>query len=156
MATRQLSLKRNVYDLKKGGFEKMILSDTKCRMLFYNYLIPMVVPQEGELSDIDFEICCVAFILLWVKNMKKEGVRAMGCPIYTFLAQGVLPEMWRSRKGIELKRQRKLEDLANLLDNDERYQEAHVIRIIVKPYLEEMNRGWTNMTAMGKFKSLIS
>ena len=53
--------------------------------------------------------------------------------------------------------QRKLENLVKLLDNDERYQEAHVIRIIIKPHLEEMNRRkWTNMTAMEKLKSLFS
>ena len=61
-----------------------------------------------------------------------------------------------SRKEIGLKRQRKLEDLANLLDNDGGYQEAHVIRIIVKPHLERMNRKWINMTALEKFKSLFS
>ena len=77
-------------------------------------------------------------------------------PAYIFLTKEVLPEMWKDRKGIELKRQRKLEDLANLLDKDGRYQEAHVVRIIVKPYLEEMNRKWTNMTTQEKFKSLFS
>ena len=40
---------------------------------------------------------------------------------YTFLTKEVLPDMWRSWKEIELKRQGKLEDLANVLDNDGRY-----------------------------------
>ena len=106
-------------------------------------------------SNIEFEIICISFISSIVKYSMGRDFIMMSLP-YTFFTKEILPEMWRSRKEIELKRQRKLEDLANLLDNDGRYQDAHVIRIIVKPHLERVNRKWTNMTALKKFKSLFS
>ena len=168
---RRLALKRSVYDFKKKGMKNVILRNrallsyiTIC-MLFRNSLPVfkevlyngiMNWTKEGTPSDIEFEMLCVTFITLivqYVKNVKRIFIDPH---YYTFLTEEVLPEMWRSRKEIELKRQRKPEKLANLLDNDERYQEAHVIRIIVKPHLERMNRKWTNMTALERFKSLFS
>ena len=195
MTTRQLSLKRGVYDFKKGGMEIITRNLTElfvCQLIIifmlkdnlqvfkefiYNSLMRFVkeIPLDIDFgpvsnedinngimdwtkvvpSDIEFEIECVSYISSIVQYFKdmvliKESVS------YKFLTREILPEMWRSRKGIELKRQRKLENLANLLDSDKRYQEAHVIRIIVKPHLERVNRKWTNMTALEKFKSLFS
>ena len=191
MTTRQLSLKRSVYDIKKSKAMRIVIG-TQFRspligsiidnllvlkevlynrfMLFAKVMLldEMVLGPNGDFhnsimywegevpSDINFEIYCVSYISSFVQYMKKKEIMDIDNPIYTFLTQEVLPEMWRSRKEIELKRQRKLEDLANLLDKGGRYQEAHIIRIIVKPYLEEMNRKWINMTALEKFKSLFS
>ena len=193
MATRQLTLKRTVYDSKeiiKRNFPEFL--DGILTSMFYDslpvfkealynnfmYFAKVVPSDEGfgmflnsnldvhnsvtylrakvAPSDIGFEMFYVSCISSIVKYSK--GSRDFMCNdyTYTFLTKEVLPEMWRSRKEIELKRQRKLEDLANLLDNVGRYQEAHVIRIIVKPHLERMNRKWTNMTALEKFKSLFS
>ena len=193
MTTRQLSLKRSVYDIKLKNEDISILirnHEQFLSMIYGNlsflkevlYIALMiyakVIPFGSEFemvfdsnehfhnsimywkekvpSDIDLEICCISFISLMVQSIKKENRELINKPIYTFLTKEVLPEMWKDRKEIELKRQRKLESLAKLLDKDERYQEAHVIRIIIKPHLEEMNRKWANMTALEKVKSLFS
>ena len=178
MATRQLLLKRGVYDTKKKFKEvkygDLFMDDTPLsfkEVLFIGVICSATVSfgigdkiidyldsngkEEEELMDIGFEICCVSYMSSLVQYIKKENRELINKPLYTFLTKEVLPEMWKDRKEIELRRQRKLENLSKLLDKDERYQEAHIIRIIVKPYLEEMNRKWTNMTALEKFKSLI-
>ena len=168
MTDRQLSLKRRVYDFKKECMGTLIrdfrisLLGTLMQMVLYNlssfkeelYNGIMYLVKEAS-SDIEFEMYCITFITSIVQYTKNIDRFLIELP-YTFLTKEVLPEMWRSRKEIELKRQRKLENLANLLDNDGRYQEAHVIRIIVKPHLERMNRKWANMTTLEKFKSLLS
>ena len=182
MATRQLTLKRTIYDSKKNIKRGLpiFIDDILMNMcfngppdfkrIFYKHIMHiakeideypwdhtvMFWVSDSVPSDIEFEIDCVNYISTIVNYFKGRELKNRQPLNYTFLKKEVLPEMWRSRKEIELKRQRKLEDLANLLDNDGRYQEAHVIRIIVKPHHERMNRKWTNMTALEKFKSLLS
>ena len=167
MTTRQLSSKRSIYTYKKEN-RKIIIRNYGAPFIdiltitgifsslpaFEEDLYNNIMNYAKEIpSDIEFEMFCVTFITSIVLYLKNKDFARLP---YTFLTKKVLPEMWRSRKEIELKRQYKLESLANLLDNDGRYQEAHVIRIIVKPHLERMNRKWTNMTALEKFKSLFS
>ena len=153
MTTRQLSLKRSVYDFKKEGMKNVILMNRDLLACVEDYKGIMNSIEEDTPSDIKLEKYCIIFVTLTVQHVR--GRYFIGSQYqYTFLTKEFLPEMWRSRKEIELKRQRKLENLANLLDNGERYQEAHAIRIIIKPHLERMNRKWTN-TALKKLKSLL-
>ena len=162
MTTRQLSLIRSVYDTKKDSkdalkFVSFILNLTNLMKSsfhdFKNDFYRGIMMIESMGTETDFEITCIIFITLMVQRIKDNNDMKLH---YTFLTEKLLPEMWKDREGIEIKRQRKLEYLAKLLDKNERYQEAHIIRIIVKPYLEEMNRKWTNMTAQEKFRSLFS
>ena len=156
MTYRQLTLKRGVYDLKKWGKDVRIFFTSPMNLITGSFPAFKIDSCLGIMkgcakdTETDFEIICITLITLMAQCIKDNNDMKLH---YTFLTEEFLPEMWKDRKGIELKRQRKLENLAKLLDKDERYQEAHVIRIIVKPHLEEMNRKWTNMTALEKFKS---
>ena len=160
MTARQLSLKRSVYDCIKENIKDVfefvsflmnLMNLMKFSLRdFKNELCRSIMIAGSMDTETDFEITCIYMITIMVQSIKDNNDMK---PYYTFFTKEVLPVMWKDRKGIELKRQ--LEHLAKLLDKNERYQEAHIIRIIVKPYLEEMNRKWTNMTAQEKFRSLF-
>lgn len=65
----------------------------------------------------------------------------------------LLPALWKDHIAIEQKKQRKLNFLSDELDKVGRYMEAHVVRIIVKPYIRDLNFKWGNMSALDKFKA---
>ena len=157
MTTRQLTLKRDVKfltrikDLRKiAKWSIFLMHDDLYK--FKNELYGDI-NLFNEQTEMEFEINLCTSMVLIAQSFK--GIYRF-IPHYTFLTKEALLTMWKDRKGIELKRQRKLERIAILLDKNERYQEAYVIRIIVKPYLKELNKKWTNMTAQEKFKSLFS
>ena len=66
----------------------------------------------------------------------------------------ILPVLWKDHKAIERKKQRKLTFLANELDCVGRHVEAHVVRTIVKPYIRDLNRQWSRMSAVDKLKTV--
>ena len=66
----------------------------------------------------------------------------------------ILPVLWKDHKAIEHKKQRKLTFLANELDNVGRHVEGHIVRIIVKPYIRDLNKKWSKMTATDKLKAV--
>ena len=70
--------------------------------------------------------------------------------VYKQIRYQILPALWKNHKAIERKKQEKLTFLANEMDKAGRYVEAHVVRIIVKPYIRDMNLKWSKMTAVGK------
>ena len=72
--------------------------------------------------------------------------------MYKQIRYEILPILWKNHKAIERKKQRKLTFLANELGNVGRLVEAHVVRTIVKPYIHDMNRKWSGMTAIQKLK----
>ena len=53
---------------------------------------------------------------------------------------------------VERKKQQKLSALAKMLDDDGRHVEAHVVRVVVKPYIRGLNLGWQDMGVLDKFK----
>lgn len=73
--------------------------------------------------------------------------------IYKHIRYVVLPALWKDHRAIERKKQRKLTFLANELHNDGRVVEAHVVRTIVKPYIRDLNRKWSKMSALDKLKN---
>lgn len=71
---------------------------------------------------------------------------------YKLLRYTVLPTLQKDRRRIEEKKQKKLDFLAKILDEAERHTEAHVVRIIDKPCIEELNIRWKNMSAIERIK----
>ena len=74
--------------------------------------------------------------------------------IYKQIRYRVLPVLWRDHRAIERKKQRKLTFLANELDNTGRHVEGHIVRTIIKPYIRDLNKQWSKMTAVGKLKTV--
>ena len=74
--------------------------------------------------------------------------------VYKQIRHVVLPVLWKDHKAIERKKQKKLTFLANELDNTGRYVEGHIVRTIVKPYIRDLNRKWSRMTAIDKLKTV--
>ena len=74
--------------------------------------------------------------------------------IYKDIRYKILPALWKDHKAIGRKSQKKLTFLANELDNTGRLVEGHIVRTIVKPYIRDLNRKWTKMTAIDKLKTV--
>ena len=72
--------------------------------------------------------------------------------VYKQIRYMLLPVLWRDHRAIERKKQRKLAFLAHELDNTGRHVEGHIVRTIVKPYIRDLNRKWSKMTAVDKLK----
>ena len=70
--------------------------------------------------------------------------------VYKHIRYVVLPMLWKNHRTIERQKQKKLVFLANELHNDGRVVEAHIVRTIVKPYIRDLNRKWSQMTALDK------
>ena len=74
--------------------------------------------------------------------------------IYKQIQYEILPILWKDHHAIERKKQRKLTHLANELDNDGRNVEGHIVRTIVKPYIRDLNRNWSKMTASSTVQAI--
>ena len=74
--------------------------------------------------------------------------------VYKPIRYRLLPVLWKDHRAIERKKQRKLKFLANELSNTERHVESHIVRTIVKPYIRDLNRKWSKMTALEKLKTV--
>ena len=74
--------------------------------------------------------------------------------IYKPIRYILLPVLWKDHRAIERKKQKKLTFLANELDNAGRHVEGHIVRTIVKPYIRDLNRKWSKMTALDKLKTV--
>ena len=74
--------------------------------------------------------------------------------VYKQIRYKILPVLWKDHKAIERKKQRKLTFLANELDNTGRHVEGYIVRTIVKPYIRDLNRKWSKMTAIDKLKTV--
>lgn len=74
--------------------------------------------------------------------------------VYKHLRYVVLPVLWKDHVAIERRKQRKLSFLAEVLDEAGRHAEAHLVKIIVKPYIRDLNLKWRNMSALDKVKAL--
>ena len=67
--------------------------------------------------------------------------------MYKYIRYKILPVLSNDYKATE----RELTVLANESDNAERIMEAHIVRTIVKPYIQDLN---LKMTAMEKVKTV--
>ena len=65
----------------------------------------------------------------------------------------ILPVLWKNRRAVERKKQKKLTFLADELEKAGRVVEAHVVRTIVKPHIRDMNLKWSKMTAVDKLRT---
>ena len=74
------------------------------------------------------------------------------CGVYKQIRYRLLPVLWRDHRAIERKKQKKLTFLANELTNTGWHVEGHIVRTIVKPYIRDLNRKWSKMTATDKLK----
>ena len=74
--------------------------------------------------------------------------------IYKDIRYKILPVLWKYHKAIWRKSQEKLTFLANELSNTGRHVEGHIVRTIVKPYIRDLNRKWSEMTALEKLKTV--
>ena len=74
--------------------------------------------------------------------------------VYEQIRYKILPVLWKDHKAIERNKQRKLTFLANELSNTGRHVEGHIVRTIVKPYIRDLNRKWSKMTAIDKLKTV--
>ena len=74
--------------------------------------------------------------------------------VYKQIRCRLLPVLWKDHRAIERKKQRKLIFLANGLDDAGQYVEGHIVRTIVKPYIRDLNRKWSKMTAVEKLKTV--
>ena len=72
--------------------------------------------------------------------------------VYKHIRYVVLSMLWKNHRTIERQKQKKLTFLANELHGVGRTTEAHVVRTIVKPYIRDLNRHWSKMTAFDKLK----
>ena len=75
--------------------------------------------------------------------------------IYRQIRYEILPVLWKNHRVIEQKKQGKLTFLANELHGAGRIVEAHIVRTIVKPYIRNMNKKWSKMTALEKLKAVV-
>lgn len=74
--------------------------------------------------------------------------------IYRFLRYTVLPILQKDRAKMEEKKQRRLELLAEMFDEDGRSTEAHVVRAIVKPTIAELNTRWASVSTLSKLGTM--
>ena len=74
--------------------------------------------------------------------------------VYKEIRHEILPVLWKNHRAIERKKQRKLTFLADELHGVGRIIEAHIIRTIVKPYIRDLNKKWSKMTALEKLKAV--
>ena len=74
--------------------------------------------------------------------------------VYRQIRYEILPVLSKDHKAIERKKQRKLTFLANELHRDGRIVEAHIVRAIVEPYIRNMNKKWSKITALEKLKAV--
>ena len=74
--------------------------------------------------------------------------------IYKPIRYIILPVLWRDHRAIERKKQKRLTFLANELSSAGRHVEGHVVRTIVKPYIRDLNKQWSKMTAVDKLKTV--
>ena len=74
--------------------------------------------------------------------------------IYKPIRYIILPVLWKNHRTIEKKKQKKLSFLANELSNAGQHVQGHIVRTIVKPYIRDLNREWSKMTALDKLKTV--
>ena len=110
-------------------------------LLFYIFNI-------AEINSTDKVASMVHQILKWYLFEEPEYRKG----IYKDIRYKILPVLWKDHKAIERERQKKLTFLANELDNTGRHVEGHIVRTIVKPYIRDLNRQWSKMTAVDKLK----
>lgn len=70
--------------------------------------------------------------------------------VYKDIRYKILPVLNKNHRAIERKKQKKLTFLVKELNRVGRYVEAHVIRVIVKPCIRDLNLKWRRMTALDK------
>ena len=113
--------------------------------------------QEAVLSYI-FNLCELnptnrlgKIILEFLKSsFFKEPDQRLG--VYKPIRYILLPVLWRDHRAIKRKKQKKLSFLANELSKAGRHVDGHTVRTIVKPYIRDLNRKWSKMTALDKLK----
>ena len=74
--------------------------------------------------------------------------------IYKPIRYIILPVLWKDHKAVERKKQKKLSFLANELSNAGQHVQGYIVRTIVKPYIRDLNRKWSKMTALDKLKTV--
>ena len=97
-----------------------------------------------ELNPTDMVASMVHSILKWGFFEKPEHRRG----VYRQIRYGILLVLWKNHRLIERKKQRKLTFLANELHEDWRIVEAHIVRTVIKPYIRDLNKKWSKMTAV--------
>ena len=74
---------------------------------------------------------------------------------YIILKTIIVPTLKKDHKKFTKHEQKMLSFLANEMHKAGRQTEGHVVRIIVKPYLQQARKKWTEMTAMQKFRTVM-
>ena len=74
--------------------------------------------------------------------------------IYKPIKYILLPVLWRDHRAIERKKKKRLTFLANELSDAGQHVQGHIVRTIVKPYIRDLNKNWSKMTAVDKLKTV--
>ena len=74
--------------------------------------------------------------------------------VHKQIRYALLPALWKDNMAIERKNKKKSNFFAEVFDEEGRHIEVHVVRVIVKPYIRDLNLNWRNMTALDKAKAL--
>ena len=144
-------------DLCRGVFNNYVFYQTDS----YNLECPRVIKKfyQAILSHI-FYVCGLAS----TENAANTIHQLLKLPIFILptyrrnlckkIRYKIIPVLWKDHQAIERKKQKKLLFLANELSKAGRHVEGHIIRTIVKPYICDLNRKWSKMTAVDKLKTV--
>ena len=97
----------------------------------------------------------IAFLKRFISRVFTDKSLRIRSDTYKHLRYTLLPFLQEDRVSIERKKQKRLSFLSEVLDELGRHMEAHVVRVIVKPfiYIRDPNLKWKNMSALEKVKS---
>ena len=97
----------------------------------------------------------IAFLKRFISRVftdKSLRIRSDACK---HLRYTLLPFLQKDRVRIERKKEKRLSFLAEILDKLGRLMEVHMVRVIVKPNIRNLNLKWKNMPALEKAKTVL-
>ena len=133
-------LNNRLYIIFRGQYNESKYFKKAVQRLIYNICI---LNSTNDVGHIVHEFLKSR---LFGKPEYKKGV-------YKEIKYKILPVLWKNRKAIERKKQKKLTFLSRELYNAGRYTEAHIVRTIVKPCIRDMNMKWSKMKAEQKLEA---
>ena len=145
-----------------GALYNKVIREFRCNCLWYQVTgryFEQKAFQEALLFYI-FSLCelnpthKVAYIVHGITKsfLFKKPDQRLG--VYKPIRYILLPVLWKNHRAIERKKQKRLTFLANELSKAGRHVEVHIVRTIVKPYIRDLNRKWSKMTALDKLKTV--
>ena len=133
-------LNNRLYIIFRGQYNESKYFKKAVQRLIYNICI---LNSTNDVGHIVHEFLKSR---LFGKPEYKKGV-------YKEIKYKILPVLWKNRKAIERKKQKKLTFLSRELYNARRYTEALIVRTIVKPCIRDMNMKWSKMKAEQKLEA---